>query len=378
MATAYEQARQRQMAKNLALLHSLELPSVIQAVKDVAPVKATPAPRKRKNVDENGNPVPKAKKVWISSSPASSSAAGEGRRSSRIQAAIARKELEDQYISDPELGKGLDSDDDDGGERAEGKQRRAQSLKTRTNNPKKFGSQPGIPVGKTWEFRMGCSQDGIHAPVVAGISGNVEVGVWSIALSGGYEDDIDLGYAFTYTGSGGRDLKGTKANPKNLRTAPQSSDQEFTAMNAALQYSVTTKKPIRVIRGFKGKSCFAPETGYRYDGLYLCTAAWQDIGESGFKVCRYSFVRLPGQPAIPIREGMEEEAAQIVADFGQADYVPSDYVSAKDSVAKADSISSSPSSEMDSETRTVVSSPSTSVTDTSGAEQFSSPIKGTA
>ena len=27
---------------------------------------------------------------------------------------------------------------------------------------------------------------------------------------------------------GGRDLKGTKANPKNLRTAPQSKDQTLT------------------------------------------------------------------------------------------------------------------------------------------------------
>ncbi|CAG8847467.1 3245_t:CDS:2, partial [Racocetra persica] len=46
-------------------------------------------------------------------------------------------------------------------------------------------------------------------------------GATSIALSGGYEDDVDWGEAFTYTGSGGRDLKGTKNNPKNLRTAPQ-------------------------------------------------------------------------------------------------------------------------------------------------------------
>lgn len=101
-----------------------------------------------------------------------------------------------------------------------------------------------------------------------------------MALSGGYDDDVDLGYALfvfppllrpfsidlhllsTYTGSGimitslltpllshrpshlgGRDLKGTKNAPKNvsprlykkdsrlilfqLRTAPQSSDQSF-------------------------------------------------------------------------------------------------------------------------------------------------------
>lgn len=37
-------------------------------------------------------------------------------------------------------------------------------------------------------------------PWVAGIHGDGEEGAFSIALSGGYPDDIDLGEAFTYTG----------------------------------------------------------------------------------------------------------------------------------------------------------------------------------
>ena len=53
---------------------------------------------------------------------------------------------------------------------------------------------------------MGASWDGTHLAVVAGISGRTGEGVWSIALSGGYEDDIDEGYRFLYTGSGGRDV----------------------------------------------------------------------------------------------------------------------------------------------------------------------------
>jgi hypothetical protein len=32
----------------------------------------------------------------------------------------------------------------------------------------------------------------------------------SLVLSGGYEDDVDNGDEFTYTGSGGRELKGKK------------------------------------------------------------------------------------------------------------------------------------------------------------------------
>jgi len=66
---------------------------------------------------------------------------------------------------------------------------------------------------------------------------------------------------------GGRDLKGTASNPKNLRTAPQSRDQKLSRGNASLVKSVENKKPVRVIRGYKLRSPFAPEEGYRYDGL---------------------------------------------------------------------------------------------------------------
>lgn len=90
-----------------------------------------------------------------------------------------------------------------------------------------------------------------------------ELGTYSVALSGGYEDDVDAGNFFTYTGEGGRDLKGTKSNPKNLRTAPQSKDQELTKGNLALSVSCQSGKPIRVIRGYKLDSPYAPESGYR-------------------------------------------------------------------------------------------------------------------
>lgn len=78
----------------------------------------------------------------------------------------------------------------------------------------------------------------------------------------GYEDDIDYGDVFTYTGCGGRDLKGTKANPKNLRTADQTSDQELKGGNKALEISFQKKYPIRVIRGYKLDSPYAPKAGY--------------------------------------------------------------------------------------------------------------------
>jgi len=69
-----------------------------------------------------------------------------------------------------------------------------------------YGKIPGIEVGREWETRMACSYDLIHRPTVAGIHPGPD-GAYSVALSGGYEDDVDFGESFTYTGEGGRDLK---------------------------------------------------------------------------------------------------------------------------------------------------------------------------
>jgi len=90
-----------------------------------------------------------------------------------------------------------------------------------------------------------------------------------------------------------------------LRTAPQSSDQSFdNSFNRSLQVSAETKKPVRVIRGYKLQSKYAPTEGYRYDGLYTVEKAWMERGlnPKGFKVCKFAFKRCPNQPPIPERE----------------------------------------------------------------------------
>ncbi|KAH9977603.1 PUA-like domain-containing protein [Lactifluus volemus] len=179
----------------------------------------------------------------------------------------------------------------------------------RIHDPKTFGHIPGIPVGTWWETREDCSADAIHAPWVAGISGSPQ-GAYSVALSGGYEDDVDMGECFTFTGSGGRALKGTKANPKNLRTAPQSTDQSFeNPFNKALKISSETRKPVRVIRGYKLNSPYAPSEGYRYDGLYKVEKAWMEKGlnDGGFLVCKFIFRRVPGQPPLQTQDAGETD-----------------------------------------------------------------------
>ena len=37
-------------------------------------------------------------------------------------------------------------------------------------------------------------------------------------------------------------------------------------MNLALSRNVESREPVRVLRGYKLQSAFAPEYGYRYDG----------------------------------------------------------------------------------------------------------------
>lgn len=133
--------------------------------------------------------------------------------------------------------------------------------------------------------------------------------------------NVILGEAFTYTGEGGRDLKGTKVNPKNLRTAPQSKDQVLSKGNAALWKSSETKTPVRVVRGYKLKSPYAPEEGYRYDGLYQVEKAWTEIGLAGFLVYKFALKHLSGQLPLPVQayadEGNEEGAEDEAEDVGQ-------------------------------------------------------------
>ena len=69
--------------------------------------------------------------------------------------------------------------------------------------PTHFGPIPGIEVGMGWQYRMQCAEAGVHRPPVSGIAGSeANGGCVSIVLGGGYEDDVDNGDEFTYTGSG--------------------------------------------------------------------------------------------------------------------------------------------------------------------------------
>ena len=82
-----------------------------------------------------------------------------------------------------------------------------------------FGEISGYPVGSTFNDRVDLARSGVHPPRMKGVSGSQNEGADSIVVSGGYEDDYDLG-AVIYTGEGGRDPNiGTQAPTKSSEAA---------------------------------------------------------------------------------------------------------------------------------------------------------------
>ncbi|XP_068609034.1 E3 ubiquitin-protein ligase UHRF2-like [Brachionichthys hirsutus] len=179
-----------------------------------------------------------------------------------------------------------------------------------------YGPIPGVPVGTTWKFRVQVSEAGVHRPHVGGIHGRSNDGSYSLVLAGGFEDEVDRGDEFTYTGSGGRDLSGNK------RIGEHSFDQTLTHMNRALASNCDAPlndkdgaesknwragKPVRVVRSSKGKriSKYAPEEGNRYDGIYKVVKYWPEIGKCGYLVWRYLLRRDDQEPAPWTPEGLD-------------------------------------------------------------------------
>jgi putative restriction endonuclease len=99
-------------------------------------------------------------------------------------------------------------------------------------------------------------------------------------VSGGYEDDEDLGSVIIYTGAGGND-------PQTKR---QISDQELRGGNLGLARSCDDGRPVRVVRGAGGDSNHSPSNGYRYDGLFRVDRYWEETGRSGYRIWRFRLI----------------------------------------------------------------------------------------
>lgn len=153
-----------------------------------------------------------------------------------------------------------------------------------------FGELPGYGIGSRWQTRQEMSKAGVHRPTMGGISGTKLEGADSIVVSGGYEDDEDLGDEIIYTGAGGNDPSSGK------QIAHQELEQPG---NAGLVTSQLAGLPVRVVRGAKGDPAYSPASGYRYDGLYRVAGHWSEIGKSNFRIWRFKLVRLSPHEEAP-------------------------------------------------------------------------------
>ncbi|GAA2903688.1 MULTISPECIES: YDG/SRA domain-containing protein [Streptomyces] len=148
-----------------------------------------------------------------------------------------------------------------------------------------IGEVPNVPVGQEYATRRLAHEAGVHRPLQAGICGTKKKGAESIVVSGGYKDDEDYGSVIIYTGHGGQD------GAKN-----QVSDQTLDdSGNAALVTSYLEGLPVRVIRG-KHDSPYAPDSGYRYDGLYRVTSYGSKLGIDGFLIWQFRLEAYDGTP----------------------------------------------------------------------------------
>lgn len=133
-----------------------------------------------------------------------------------------------------------------------------------------YGPIHGLPVGARFSSRTELYAARVHRDIQRGICGGTDrkQGAESVVLSGGYEDDLDLGQIVYFTGIGRRD--------KQNRL---SADQEFTNLNQSLAVNVDTGQPVRLTRYIQGQ--------YEYAGLFAVEDAFLRTGAAGFLICQY-------------------------------------------------------------------------------------------
>jgi len=234
--SAYERQRARNIARNSAVLASLKIPELAEAIKQRAP-------KPKRNISKVSKNKPK---------PAPT------RSSSRVRGLeVVPTVLEEREASN-ESEKGARAKDGRWtGER--------------------FGEVAGVDVGHVFgpgDFqrlgRQEMTDTGFFRPFVTPEFIGPGEGCYAIILNNDNGLSKDEGNRILYAGSGGR-RRGQN------RTAPQCFDQSWdNVTNQALRLNNETGKPVRVIRGPKLEGEFGTARqggGYRYDGLYRVTEA---------------------------------------------------------------------------------------------------------
>ncbi|TKA47688.1 hypothetical protein B0A54_02062 [Friedmanniomyces endolithicus] len=145
----------------------------------------------------------------------------------------------------------------------------------------KFHGNGLLINGQWWPTQLTTVRDGAHGLPIAGISGTAGEGAYSCIMSAGhgYEDE-DHGEWVLYCGTDSKDGTVTDYTQRMLE-------------------SVENGKPVRFIRSHELKSPFAPEIGFRYDGLYKVVSFERlDNASSTRQRHRFRLERLADQASI--------------------------------------------------------------------------------
>lgn len=144
--------------------------------------------------------------------------------------------------------------------------------------------------GQWWPFQICALRDGAHGVIQGGIYGENGKGAYSCILSGGvdssgkrYPDEDDGDYLW-YCGT-------------------DSDNGTPTAYTQRMLESADNGKSIRLIRSHNAHSDYAPEFGFRYDGLYRVAGFKRVDPEKSIRQRHiFKLMREPGQD--PIRGGV--------------------------------------------------------------------------
>lgn len=143
----------------------------------------------------------------------------------------------------------------------------------------------GLLPGAWWPLQHVALFHGAHGHKMRGIYGTPSAGTYSIVVSGSsssnYHDlDSDQGNTIFYSA----DSSHLNRNPNTVTTV--SSDTR------ALQKSLATRQPVRVLRSAGPRRASAPSVGIRYDGLYRVVEQIEAVNANGGRYLKFRLVRL--------------------------------------------------------------------------------------
>ncbi|XP_077264120.1 uncharacterized protein LOC143898471 isoform X2 [Temnothorax americanus] len=137
-----------------------------------------------------------------------------------------------------------------------------------------YGPILGFPSGSWWGILMDCSRDRMHEPFDADVHEG-PFGVVSVCTShNNVKEDVDLGDYLTLTGQVYRE--------------DQPSVDPFVR-------NYENQIPLRLIRSYNLQDDIAPNTGYRYDGLYVVVDCWIGVASDRTRYNKFALMRLGDQ-----------------------------------------------------------------------------------